>query len=59
MKIRRGRLVKVVQQGEHGLRLGTVGRVFVKHVFDDETLYTIGNSQFRANVSERCLKVVS
>ena len=59
MKIRRGRIVRVVQKGEHSLRLGTVGRVFVKHIFDDETLYTIGNRYFRANVSERCLEVVS
>lgn len=59
MKIRTGRIVRVVQQGEHGLKLGTVGRVFVKHIFDDETVYAIGNRQFRANVSERCLEVVS
>lgn len=59
MKIHRGRLVRVVQKGEHGLRLGTVGKVFVKHIFDDETVYTIGNKHFRANVSERHLKVVS
>ena len=59
MSIRRGNLVRVVQRGEHGLKLGTIGRTYIKHDIDGDIFYTIGSKNYRASIPASCLEVIN
>lgn len=58
MKIKRGRLVRVTSEGDHSLKLGTIGMVHSRHEIINETYIRIFSREIAANVPVSCVELI-